>query len=136
MSDLSRVGAKARITTGATLFGPSFASCFLYRRPSLFRFYQQRPSQPTTVVTSEIPFIPPIQPATGSSVVQSTGPVIQVSSSQTQPTTGTSDPAFSLQLTGSAVQKTPSQTLTGKSVRPISSLAGAALSQDPDPDLE
>ena len=29
-----------------------------------------------------------------------------------------------------------SQTLTGKSVRPISSLVGAALSQDPDSDLE
>ena len=41
-----------------------------------------------------------------------------------------------LQLTGGAVQKTPSQTLTGKSVQPISSLAGAALSQDPDSDLE
>ena len=52
--------------------------------------------QPTTVVTSERPSIPPIQPATGSSVVQSIGPVIQVSSNQTQLSTGTSDPAFSL----------------------------------------
>ena len=40
-----------------------------------------------------------------------------------------------LQLTGPAVQTTPNQTLTCKSVQPISSLAGAALSQDPDSDL-
>ena len=41
-----------------------------------------------------------------------------------------------LQLTGPTVQKTSSQTLTGKSVQPISSLAGAAFSQNPDSDLE
>ena len=51
--------------------------------------------QPTIIVeTSDRPFKPRIQPATGSSVMQSTGPVTQLSSSQTQPTTDTSDPSF------------------------------------------
>ena len=47
--------------------------------------------QATSVVTSDTPFILPSQPATGTSALQPTGSVSQVTASQTQSFTGNSE---------------------------------------------